>query len=74
MGTSADDDAMALAETADVEAFLDSIANGVPELLAGIEVGWTPMQTRRRLKKLFFSFYPTQCFRRHPKILSHFMI
>jgi len=50
MGTSADDDAMALAETADVEAFLDSIANGVPELLAGIEVGWTPMQTRRRLK------------------------
>lgn len=43
-------DEAALAETADVEEFLESIANGVPELLAGIEVGWSPMQTRRRLK------------------------
>lgn len=32
------------------ERFLDSVAHGVPALLAGIEVGWTPKQTRVRLQ------------------------
>lgn len=42
-------DEAALMETAQVETFLNSIASGVPELLAGVELGWSPRQTKARL-------------------------
>lgn len=35
--------------------FLEAIADGVPPVLAGIEVGWSPAETKRRLKDHEFS-------------------
>lgn len=42
-------DEATLREAMDVERFLESIAQGVPPILAGIEVDWTPRQTEARL-------------------------
>jgi len=47
-----------LANLADIEAadaFLDAVANGVPPILAGVEVGWTPAKTKQKLKDKDFA-------------------
>lgn len=41
-------DEAAFIEQMNIETFLASIAAGVPEMVAGIEIGWTPLQTRAR--------------------------
>ncbi len=48
-------DRFATKDMEDCTAFLESIARGVPFTLAGIEVGWSPHETARRLKNVEFA-------------------